>query len=458
MPTTPNPTLPGTDPGTGDPTDPNATVKPAFLNVSQVTAKSAFSTANPTVTSTLRQSPYSSATILSGVANVPPLVTGVSPGRYSRRMLDASTASTYSGGTGWFGKANYAGNAGSSWWSTNFIDSGDTVCSSVAYEGSYYSQRTVSTGTAAVLMGVCTIDSTNINLFWGNSWSYAVANSLFDDGTNPYTVACSLLSDGTVDVTQTNLRVMKACPARGAFVMLNLSQKVVYFAMLDGESLMIPGTTATITQRSSASDNILPLSSTLTALPTFQSGVTVSLTTYSGAAFTLNMSLSSMDYSRAWLQAFTGYTGGSLTTGTTGTSLAAAQSYAATYFIIQTAATSYVPIKTMANMTAVSGNTIYSGWLRPGTSTQMVGWFIQTNVGNNQVQLLTTAYGFNSLSPFAMSNVTGSASNSVYNLTSSNTQAEICANAFLPSTQGALGFMFDASVGSYGQVRWLSQI
>jgi hypothetical protein len=210
--------------------------------------------------------------------------------------------------------------------------------------------------------------------------------------------------------------------------------------------------------RDSNMTNVLPLYSQLQALPTFQSGVTVSLSTYSGAAFTLNMSLSTMDYSHVWLPAYSGYGASGSNNSANTSTLAAAQATGSTVLSILSLNGTFYTYTNYSTWVSNSAVTTYSGWLRSGTQTQMCGWFLQTSTGNQQVQLATTGYGFTSLAPNAMSNVTGSASNSVYNLTSSNTQAEICANAFLPSTQGCLGFMYDASVGTYGQVRWLSQI
>jgi len=88
---------------------------------------------------------------------------------------------------------------------------------------------------------------------------------------------------------------------------------------------------------------------------------------------------------------------------------------------------------------------VFSGWIRTGTPYQLVGW-----LGGGSYLGVTT-YGFTSLAPSA--SITGS---SGFNLATANTQAEILNR--MPTGSGAnIGFIYDASVGTYGRVTWISQ-
>lgn len=186
-------------------------------------------------------------------------------------------------------------------------------------------------------------------------------------------------------------------------------------------------------------------------------GVTVG-GSYSGPTFFTNSSLSGMDYSHTWLTAFggfvvTGYTGqiGGFSTQppiqVSGQALGLYDSSSKLYY-------SYTGNSTYAANATCS---MISGWLRAGISTQIVGWVVNaTPSGSSTLQptLVTTGYGFTSLSPTARS---GSTNSSTYNLTSSNVQSEILANLTMNGLN-YIGFIYDASIGSYGQVTWISQI
>jgi hypothetical protein len=199
-------------------------------------------------------------------------------------------------------------------------------------------------------------------------------------------------------------------------------------------------------------------------LPAFAGSLNVSVgSSYTGSQFSIVASLAGMDYSHAWLKALDGYD----QTAYTGnndlfSTLAGAQanSKAAVGIVICGNSSSWYGVTAIQSFKVVSSSSIYSGWLRKGSPTQLVGWVIKaTPTGSTTVgyALVVTGYGFTSLSPTAKSGMSGS---TTYNLTTKNVQAEILANMFpVDGISGVnLGFIYDASVGTYGQVTWISQI
>lgn len=100
----------------------------------------------------------------------------------------------------------------------------------------------------------------------------------------------------------------------------------------------------------------------------------------------------------------------------------------------------------------------YSGWLATGTSTQMVGWFLNTKqTGGTQAapscRMFTTAYGYTSNSPLAI--IDGRTS---FLCNTVNVQDEVLAAMTIGFNDGAVGFVYDASVGNFGEVTFISQI
>lgn len=465
--------MPGDDQTLPTDSSNNMVVEPTGSEVALPTLQNTVITANKTSSTWFQNSQTSSGNVkyrssnpVQAVANALPMFLNVCPDTWSLPATSASTVAGRSDGSGYFTSQTAAKPATGSgtWWSTN------SLAGFILSAGQYYSKNSsiftsghilmgwVQEGTSTVGSTTVGLQATTMQLVWGALWGLGSYNYFYDykpAGSSAY-VPVSYpvpMSNGAVNVSALNASVIANCPPVQAFVMLDMDDLVFAYLVPDIE----PNTPRGV--RDTSMTNVLPLYSQLTALPTFQSGVTVGLTTYSGAAFTLNMSLSSMDYSHVWLKAFTGYDQSKSTSqGSTNSTLAPCQVSGIGQIVSNPSTPVYVGFGSVQQYVASSAICWYSGWLRAGTSTQMCGWFLQTSTGNNQVQLVTTAYGFTSLSPTAMSNVTGYASNSVYNLTTSNTQSEICANAFLPSTQGALGFMYDASVGTFGQVIWLSQI
>lgn len=178
---------------------------------------------------------------------------------------------------------------------------------------------------------------------------------------------------------------------------------------------------------------------------------------YTGTGFTINSALTAMDYSHAWLPVLNGFANNASASKTNGgfTSLAAAQVSGA--YLAYNDTSSYYSFSDMASFYANAGRQFYSGWLRSGTSTQLVGWVINTATafqGALAITLVTSGYGFTSVAPTARSGMTNS---STYNLTTANAQSEILANLTMNGIN-MVGFIYDASVGTYGQVTWISQI
>jgi hypothetical protein len=183
-------------------------------------------------------------------------------------------------------------------------------------------------------------------------------------------------------------------------------------------------------------------------------------TTYSGTLFQTVTSMTTMDYTHVWLPAFTGWYDKTSAGVVSYSSLAAAQAAAPTYSDIMTDGTSYFNFASISVFQPCTGGLIrnsLSGWLRAGTSTQMVGWLFASN-STTGLTFVCTGYGYTSVAPKANSGETGYTGNT-YTLKTTSVQSEILSHMTLPSAgQGVTGFIYDASVGSYGQVTWISQI
>lgn len=180
-------------------------------------------------------------------------------------------------------------------------------------------------------------------------------------------------------------------------------------------------------------------------------------------SFQSNTSLAGMDYGRVWLKAFGGFDqgGGQPQTGAAQT-LAAVQVSPAALVVSNPGVPIFVGFTGVpVTYAASSGIVWYSGWLRAGWKTQMVGWVI--NTGNQSAPawtLVITPYSMTSLSTPVRDSGYSTPASTTYTLTTGNVQAEILSKMYMSSTTGpqVLGFIYDASVGSYGQVTWIAQI
>jgi hypothetical protein len=286
--------------------------------------------------------------------------------------------------------------------------------------------------------------------------------------------------DGQIDVDATEFAILKACPMNGCFFTMDLTTRLIYFHIMDGAKATRNGqiprdwvpnpdpkdesadydSEEESDEEPAAEPTPAPTpqpTTKLSGLPNFQNDVTVSYgASYVGSSFTLDQSTSTMDYSRAWQLAVPGLSW-SDTSGAIGGkgSLAEVQIQPQQFALRNTAYAQWYSCVVCRRYARDPQVWYYSGWTRQGTSTQICGYI--TNMGTQgQVQFWTTGYGVTSVSPGARSGMNGAYT---YMLTSSDVQAEIIANMSLnQSVQGQMGFVYDASVGYYGQVTWLSQI
>lgn len=452
MPTTPNPTPPTSDPETGAPDAPvYNTTKPDMLGMSVTVTRSQIGYTDHDYDTYRFRSPYYDVPAEPFPGTL--FLDGVCPGRWSRRYFSASDAESLPGGSGYFG---YDTNDLNWWWSTNFIDDGDAACSMVASQGQYFSKNTTIDSTH-ILMGAVTVDATDVKLKWGSTWGLVTRNAVFDylDSTMTYVSRSTTIprnADGTVDVTALNLSVMKYAPVRGCFVMFDMASNAVLYTMMDGEQKQFAGSKSgtvapALALRTATDPNSLPLSSKLTAYPTFSTGaVTLS---GSPASWSIDSSTSSIVRTQSWYPLGGGLSLNGSNYGTY-SSLAAAQSGTNVRMVLLWTDGVYYGYSPDMNIksTTTTPTNLYSPWIKTGSSYQLVGF---TGGGNF---LYVTGYGFTSASPTAT--ITGS---TTYNLTSTTVQTEILSRMPSGSTAAsAMGFIYDASVGSYGQVTWISQL
>lgn len=192
-----------------------------------------------------------------------------------------------------------------------------------------------------------------------------------------------------------------------------------------------------------------------TQLPTFtRTGPMPFGLSYVGNGFTQDLSKDTMEVSTPWLSAFTGY------------NQAAIQGSYSEEFTLLDAQSIYPHLVMRDGVNYYGfprvtrwqfGNTceVYSAYLRQGSPTQLCGWLIRW-YQSDQPLLVVTGYGYKSVAPVALSGMAGN--KSTYDLATQNVQEEIRSVMKLPATSDNLGFMYDASVGQYGQVTWLSQL
>lgn len=455
MPTTPNPTPPVSDPATGAPTAPVFnTTKPNMLGMSVSVTKSEIGYTDHNYDTNTYRSPYYDVPVIVSVPGTV-FLDGVCPGRWSRRYYTASDAASLSGGSGYFG---YDTNDQNHWWSTNFIDDGDAACSMVKSGGQYYSKNTTIASTH-VLMGAVTVDGTNVNLKWGSTWGLVTRNAVFDylDSTTTYVSRSTTIprnADGTVDVTALNLSVMKYAPIRGCFVMFDMASNNVLYTMMDGEQKQFAGSKTgsvapALALRTATDPNSLPLTSKMVGLPTFvrSSPSNNTVITGLGNASWQTDTTTLGDKSRVWMKTFdscwsdnTNQLGNFSTQGP-----AQNASGAGPVLVNGTPSWLAFPVGTPLRDDPGATTACYTAWSRPGTPYQMVGW---VSAGT---RLVTSAYGVTSVAPSASIQGQGS-----YLVSAPNVQADILSK--MPSSTGLnMGFMYDASIGDYGKVVWLSQ-
>lgn len=451
MPTTPNPTPPISDPATGAPSAPvYNTTKPDMLGMSVTATKSQIGYTDHNYDTNTYRSPYYDVPVIVSVPGTV-FLDGVCPGRWSRRYYTASDAASLSGGSGYFG---YDTNDQDYWWSTNFIDDGDAACSMDKAGGQYYSKNTTIASTH-VLMGAVTVGGTNVNLKWGSTWGLVTRNAVFDylDSTTTYVSRSTTIprnADGTVDVTALNLSVMKYAPIRGCLVMFDMSSNIVLYTMMDGEQKQFAGSkigsvAPALALRTATDPSSLPLSSSLTGLPSFSNGAITASSLNSSVTVNMDYSLVNMDRAHKWVSLGINVDAPSTYAYTT-TDLAAAQANTSVGFAVGGGGYGKAPVTAKGVFTLPpSGASYVSGWARTGSSSQCIGL-----VEPGNLFIAVTPYGFTSVAPICQRQ-----GSPVSVLTTANTRQELLS---LCPTTVPIAFIYDASVGAYGQVTWISQL
>jgi len=244
---------------------------------------------------------------------------------------------------------------------------------------------------------------------------------------------------------------MKYAPTRGCFVMFDMSTNVVLYTMMDGEQKQFAGSQSgsvapALALRTATDPSSLPLSSNLVALPTFSNGA-ASGGGVGASSWQLDKT-TAPPRSSTWLVAVDNHWTATDSGGVFHNSFLDAQSNNTAWLVRYDKGSSgykWSSVDSSYNLVSNPAGTLYSGWVRSGTAYQIVGWFS----GN---YICFTGYGVTSASPPA--SVAGQGS---YLLTSSNVQSEIVSRLPTSSTV-SMGFIYDASVGLYGSVTWISQL
>jgi hypothetical protein len=277
-----------------------------------------------------------------------------------------------------------------------------------------------------------------------NTWSFRYVNSQFTT-VNNYGIPLYFKVDPAT-------QLLYFCPSSADTFTWSKGSSIVH--VQTGKTVMYATTNFGGTQAqlclAGAARQSSTTAPTFTYLPVFNYYATnvIGSMNQTGTA-TLNYSLSGMDRSHTWLQFAYGSSGVGFDGGggsdTTNTNLADAQANTNTYFAIQGGGPVYG--KSSGSTVNTGDGRLYSGWLRTGTATQCVGFVV---VGGNNGTLFVSSYGYTSVAPTAQI-----ASTTTYALTTNNVQAEILSK--MPINNN-MGFTYDASIGTYGQVTWLSQI
>ena len=394
------------------------------------------------------------------------------PGHYSRRYTSKSDAASLASGSGYFGypAEGVFGSAG--WWSTNFVDYTGAVrapAEAIKSEGKYYSKNTVLAG-AHVLMGVCTVDDQNVSLKWGAMWGIASKNAWYDNydpATNvvtPKSYTLPRLIDGTVDMEMVEHEIMSDCPTYGCFVILDLYRNRLVYCTVDGdpEQFAVGSTGSGVSTREPFVEGIIPPSSKLVDLPVMpkhstgwtpgKDGTSITRDTQDMGAGTY---LAVNDRTKPWMVFADGAVIGGWVPQTN--TLLNAQSINRFPMVVQSKSEQQNPYNAVIAspdsdmMWYPDSNFItYSGFLVVGTATQCVGQWSPNSYNNQGGTIVCSAYGVSSI-------CSGEAS------------VDNQKTALVPSPGGVEGiaklcpsfvmaFIYDAAVGDYGQVTWISMV
>lgn len=421
---------------------------------------------------------------------------GICPDRYSGKYTDIQQAAKLSGSSGLFGHAAYVDPVthdkwGDAWWGTYF----STEFTIEKDASVYISKNGVSGGSERTLMGACCqvdfaelyeASRDSIYLKWGSHYGNTATTPLMqftaenEDGTHGvynYTVNIPYYN-GEVHVELLEARIMRASPKNGCFFTMDLRDGLVYFHMMDvlhsqnnnvpRDWVEDPNPKEDDPESEEESDEEEPEptpaptpvpTTKLTALPKFYVVQGVNDGAYGGALFDVNLSRSGLDRTHTWLPSFSGYDAASIEgPGQLVPTLAECQ-HATGVDVGQLLGYSGGFISFAALYAyQVQGQFIqwYSGWLATASTYEMCGWLIRQSDG--KAGFVFTEYGYTSTAPRA-----SRSGQTTYTLTSANVQTELISQMMIPGQSAVgrpscLGFAYDARVGDYGQVTWLSQI
>lgn len=425
------------------------------------------------------------------------LFNNICPDSYSRKYAYRKDALALSSGTGLFGHYRKlpAASGDGEWWSTRFKRE-----FTVEDYGQYFTKLGSKVGSDMVLMGACMRyvnnvyeDQDGVWLKWGAVYGVVAhtptmqfmgQNERGADALFNYSIPI-VYNAGEVDVERTEIAIMEACPMNGCFFTMDLRTKLIYFSMMEGSKYTekgifprdwVPDTDPKVHDEDDDDDvdddseeeeeepeptpAPTPAPTTkLTSLPQFYTVQGINDGAYGGALFNVNLSRADLDRTHTWLPSFTGYDAASIEgPGQLVPTLAESQ-HATGVDVGQLLGYSggYISFAALYAY-QVQGQFIqwYSGWLAAASSSEMCGWLLRQSDG--RAGFVFTSYGYTSRAPTA--NRSGQ---TTYTLTSANVQNELISQMMIPGQSAAgrpscLGFAYDARIGDYGQVTWLSQI
>ena len=386
----------------------------------------------------------------------PPMFDGVCPGHWSRQYPDMGAAAALASGSGYFGYVGTGILNPDKWWSTNFVDDPvgeDLPATAVTSKGQYHSKNSALAAEENITALVI-VSKDTVSLKWGSSWGLVTKNSTYDrraaDGSiQPELHILPRSSDGSPDLEMLEKDIMNKAPVTGSFVIVDFKRNSYVFTTVDGahaQYTAIDEKNRPTRDIMPFEESVLPLSSRLSFLPSF-SATPVLLdpaALNSTATYTTMPAATVYDRVTPWRNVLTDYAG--VSTGSALESLSAAQAQSSTTLLFKTASDPrYFQTNLSAAFTSSSGAKIYSGLIRNGNPTQMVCYA-------HRRLFFSLGYGTTSVAPTA-----AVAGKYTYLLTTDNVQQEILSK--MPAIANiSIGFIYDASVGDFGEVTWLSQL
>lgn len=396
----------------------------------------------------------------------PPMFDGVCPGHWSRQYPDMGAAAALASGSGYFGYVGTGILNPDKWWSTNFVDdpAGENLpATAVTSKGQYHSKNSALAAEENITALVI-VSKDTVSLKWGSSWGLVTKNSTYDrraaDGSiQPELHILPRSSDGSPDLEMLEKDIMNKAPVTGSFVIVDFKRNSYVFTTVDGayaQYTAIDEKNRPTRDTMPFEQSALPLTSmmaTLPFIPTVTSPTTVGMPNASVTTSPVGI----VDRSKDWLQ----FVSGVVPAGYTSTY--------ATKYEAQQPSTSYFAVNMTTDTTgkpwwstrSINHSTdtwyddqrfkVYSPYLVKGSNTQCVGLVTNTSLsgGSTPGTMVVSAYGISSTSPTAK--VSGVETVLVPSPGGAEGILAVCPKIFV-------GFIYDASIGDYGQVKWISFI